>query len=129
MRLSARGLLLLSGLLGAPLVAAVFLFGCCVLPFHGHRMSPLCHAASAILGGHGGDHETVRHPVTLPKVGAAPALTVPSRSVSLTPSPMNARFSIRSAVAHRATRCWLSHGAARCDDDVGLELLLATFRI
>src|SRR5438034_6026949 len=35
------------------LVATVFIFGCCVLPFHGviHRLMPLCQTAAAIMTG------------------------------------------------------------------------------
>src|SRR5215208_2935260 len=46
-------------------LAAAFLFGCCVLPFHGvvHRVLPLCHMAVGILhGGHDAD-DADHHPV------------------------------------------------------------------
>src|ERR1700716_1901694 len=42
-----------------PLLAAVvFLFGCCVLPFHAyiHKAMPMCHMAMGILSGEHADH-------------------------------------------------------------------------
>ena len=50
-----------------PLVAAVvFVFGCCVLPFHGyiHKALPLCHfAIDFISGEHADHHDAAQQPM------------------------------------------------------------------
>ena len=114
-------------------MAAVFLFGCCVLPFHHvlHRVMPFCHVASGILNGHH-DNDN-RHPSPTPsskQKAAAPQLTTTLRGkespfVSMTFGV--ARDGARSRIAFRS---FITLGAARCDQDVGLlAILIVTFRI
>jgi hypothetical protein len=114
-------------LLGAlvPLLApAVFLFGCCALPFHKvmHKAAPLCHAAVDSLRG---EH----HPQT-----PAPEKQEPVKRL-LTTSPRAFQLAValpahRSApAAATAYRSFITLGAMRCDRDVGLHLLVATLLI
>ena len=117
-----------------PLVlAAVFLFGCCVLPFHGvlHRVMPFCHIATGILNGHhdGGD----RHPVPVPPAkqkAANSQLLTTLRLKEPVMRPMNFAVARDAAQSRIAFRSFITLGAARCDQDVGLlAILIATFRI
>ena len=98
-----------------PTVAiSVLIFGCCALPFHRviHRILPVC---SGIMKTH--ESHTPTTPAT---VAAKSAPVVFARTVSkiattiapLTPRPVPL---LRSRIAL---------GALRCDDDVGLHLLL-----
>lgn len=117
-----------------PLLAgAVFLIGCCVLPFHGviHKLMPLCDmAANVMRSDHADGHEhdappsapapQKQEPVN-PLVTEIPSTyrVLASTMVVLTPST-------RSETAYRS---YMSLGAARCDQDVGLYLLVETFLI
>ena len=121
-------------LLGGGL-AAFFLVGCCILPFHAvmHRLLPFCQIAAALVAGeetgHGHEHpsepasgqkrdtpaprEASCQPVGRP---ALPAVVVVSADC---PPASPARF-----------RSQVSLGAVRCDEDVGARLaLLETLRI
>lgn len=113
--------------------AAVFLFGCCVLPFHGalHRALPLCHMAGEMLpGGH--DDESDHHPS--PPAQQKQQVSGPSLITTLTARQSIERwdsFAVSqpgiSPVAHRS---FISLGALRCDQDIGLHrLLVENFRI
>ena len=129
-----KGFLLLAGLAVPSALAAVFVFGCCVLPFHHylHGAMPLCHVASEVLTGHhDGDEHGAEHPATPPP--SRERLSLSSQSVmtpvtahlfaphnSVTRSLEQARVDLRSLI---------SLGAVRCENDVGLLLLLTTFRI
>ena len=118
-----------AALLGASLSAAalsVCLFGCCVLPFHRyvHRIMPLCGGIVRALG-HNADPDATP-PATRPthRPASAKALapdappSVDIRVGRLASTPLPA--SLRNVV---------SLGALRCDDDVGLHLLLTTLLI
>ena len=117
-----------------PLVmAAVFLFGCCVLPFHHvlHRVMPLCQIATGILNGHRDDGD--RHPSPAPPAKQKTANPQLLTTLRLKESPVRsmsfavARDAARSRIAFRS---FITLGAARCDQDVGLlAILIATFRI
>ncbi|HWW61136.1 MAG TPA: hypothetical protein VN181_07205 [Thermoanaerobaculia bacterium] len=107
------------------LVMTVWLFGCCVLPFHHvmHRLMPVCAMAADLL--RGGDAQPAtpapakREPVKRVVSETARAFRVASIDASdevVTPR----------AAAHRT---FIAHGALRCDRDVGLHVLVATFRI
>ena len=116
-----------------PLVAAVvFVFGCCVLPFHGyiHKALPLCHLAIDFISGEHADHhdaaqqpmparqkqEPVKRIATdVPRSFQLAALS----ALSGTPSPADAS----------TYRSFISFGALRCDQDVGLHVLTRTFLI
>jgi hypothetical protein len=129
-----KALLLLTGFAVPSALAAVFVFGCCILPFHKylHGAVPLCHLASEVLAGHhDGDAHGSDHPATPPP--SREKLSFPSPSVELfvparllvTTDGIRQRLdTIRSDY-----RSFISLGAMRCEDDVGLQLLLTTFRI
>jgi hypothetical protein len=112
-----------------PLIGGtVLLVGCCVLPFHRvvHRVVPMCHQAADFLRG-GGEtkapapekqqQEPARRIVSRLPQPVRVAAAVDARR--MTPAPAD-------AVAYRS---FISHGAARCDQDVGLYLLVAVFLI
>lgn len=112
-----------------PLFASTtLLVGCCLLPFHRvvHRAMPMCHQAAETLGG--GATKEKAPPATEKQ---EPAKRVASRM------PQTARVAqlsdvrpvpgaARDGVAYRS---FLTHGAARCDQDVGLHLLDSVFLI
>lgn len=109
-----------------PLVAATLLLvGCCVLPFHQtvHKVMPVCHMAANVLGGEETPQDDatpppsrerrmdVRMPATfrLATVASAPRIVAPAPDTHY--------------------RSFITHGAARCDRDVGLHVLVETFLI
>lgn len=129
-----KGLLLLTGLAVPSALAAMFVFGCCILPFHKylHGAMPLCHLASEVLAGHhDGDGHGSHHPATQPpsreklSFGSSSVETfVPARLFIMTDAIRRSLDAARSNY-----RSFISLGAMRCEDDVGLQLLLTTFRI
>lgn len=116
-----------------PLLAAlVFVFGCCVLPFHAyiHKAMPLCHlAVDFISGEHAHHHDGAQQPLParekqepvkriatdLPRAFHLATLS----STRRTPTPVDTT----------AYRSFISLGAIRCDQDVGLHLLVGTLLI
>ena len=113
------------------LAAAVFLVGCCILPFHGlmHKLMPVCEtAASMVAGGHG-EHDHDAPPAT-PARENEPAKRLLSVVATSSPIASVGRVSSPLAVtASAAPRSFMSLGAVRCDQDVGLHLLDVTFLI
>ena len=116
-----------------PLVAAlVFVFGCCVLPFHGyiHKAMPLCHLAMHFISGEYADHhEGAQQPLP------ARAKQEPVKRIA-TEVPRSFQLAALSAAHHTATpadtiayRSFISLGALRCDQDVGLHLLVGALLI
>lgn len=115
-----------------PLLAAtIFLFGCCVLPFHGviHRLMPLCDMAANVMSGHhddGDHHDQTPMPA---REKQEPA----KRIASEVPDPFRLVASMHAQLVAptpaTAYRSYISLGAVRCDQDVGLHLLVATFLI
>lgn len=109
-----------------PLLAAVvFVFGCCVLPFHGyiHKAMPLCHLAVDFIGGEHGDSARGQQPLP------ARAKQEPVKRMA-TEVPRSFQLAALSDVAHGARpigtggyRSFIALGALRCDQDVGLHLL------
>jgi hypothetical protein len=107
---------------------AIFVFGCCVLPFHAyiHKAMPFCHVAIGTMTGeqHGSPQQQLPAPR---KQEPAPRMT--------TELPRTFHLSLAassSAIARNpitAYRNFVSLGAVRCDRDVGLLLLIATFLI
>jgi hypothetical protein len=117
------------GSVAGALTLVVFLFGCCVLPFHRvlHRVFPCVHAAGILSGAHG-DHT----PAAPGRSKAAPAIAkVLPAKVSAQNSQVASQRLLLSPAAHndRALRNLRSLGAMRVDDDIGLHTLLATFLI
>ena len=115
-------------------LATVFLVGCCVLPFHHviHKLMPLCEmAASVMRGDHaadGHDHDAV------PPAPAREKQEPVKRIATEVPAPFRlaAVTVAQSGVAPSAAtayRSFISLGAVRCDQDVGLHLLVETFLI
>ena len=107
---------------------AVFLFGCCALPFHQyvHRALPLCGGIVKVLA-HGGAASDEHAPATAParKAPVAPVVLTPSSAFVLALAPVTC-VARASAPAPRDA---LAHGAVRCESDVGLHLLHASFLI
>ncbi len=115
-----------------PLVAAVFLFGCCVLPFHAylHKAVPLCRLAMVLSSARHGD----------PQQGAQPPLPARARQEPekriATDIPRSFQLAALASVMRPAAtasanayRSFISLGALRCDQDVGLHLLGGTLLI
>jgi len=116
-----------------PVIAAVvFVFGCCVLPFHAylHKAMPLCHLAMDVIGGeHAGHHDGAQPPLPA-RAKQEPvkriATEVP-RSFQLAALALVLRTSAPAGTG--AYRSFISLGALRCDQDVGLYALTATLLI
>ena len=117
----------------APLIlATVFLFGCCVLPFHqvAHKLMPICEMAASVMRGDHDGHEH-QHDATPPPAREKQA---PVKRIA-TEVPQVFRFASATAVAGAAPdaatdyRSFITLGAVRCDRDVGLHALVETFLI
>lgn len=127
MKRTLLGVTALVGLAIPLVVATVFLFGCCVLPFHKvvHTLMPLCSIAAQLA--HGGERESASTPAQArdeavrqfpSELTSAFRTSLPSGSQSFSPS------------THHSYRSFITLGATRCDRDVGRHLaLLDTFRI
>ena len=115
-------------------LSAIFVFGCCVLPFHKalHHALPLCHIAEHMLHADHHDGEDDHHPVPTPtqkqQVSGPSLFTILAAKRSADRSDSFALSQPRySPVSHRT---YISLGALRCDQDVGLQrLLIETYRI
>ena len=123
-----------SGAIAIPaLIAALFVFGCCVRPFHGllHSTFPICHAASEIaehLGGMGDTTSGQPVPRPRPPLRTAPPTTVVVPEwLRAAPDRMTGAGPLVSSKAD--CRNLIAAGALRCDDDVGFSVLLSTFLI
>lgn len=111
--------------------AVVFVFGCCVLPFHGyiHKAMPFCHAAMQVITP---EHDDL-HGAAQQQMPAR-AKQEPVKRIT-TELPRTIRVSITQAssrlgmTATTAYRSFISLGALRCDQDVGLHLLAGTLLI
>lgn len=117
-----------------PLLAAVvFVFGCCVLPFHSyiHKVMPVCEIAIDLMHGEAADHEqgTSHQPVPVrerqePARRIASALPRTFHITASSPAP-----SAPAAVDASGYRSFISLGALRCDQDIGLHLLVGVILI
>ena len=105
-------------------VMSAFLFGCCALPFHRvvHRYLPICGSIVRFMTPDS-HHDSVPGKVVTKK--RSPISIVATRTGGVTIRPMR---QLSSATANRF-RDQLSHGALRCDNDVGLLLLLSMMLI
>jgi len=112
------------------LMSVVFVFGCCVLPFHAvvHRVLPLCHVATGIMrGGHGDREKQPPVPAREKQEPVKRLATEVPRSFRLAAFTAAApRIAPRDATAYRS---FIALGALRCDHDVGLHLLVASLLI
>jgi hypothetical protein len=109
-------------------MSAVFVFGCCALPFHHviHKAMPFCHVAMNMMGGeHGG------HPQPMPaREKQEPVKRIATSIPRALQLPFAGRAGLRlTASATSSYRSFITLGASRCDRDVGLHLLIATFLI
>jgi hypothetical protein len=116
-----------------PLLAAVvFVFGCCVLPFHAyiHKAMPLCHLAMEVISGQHADHRDGAQQPLPARARQEPvkrmATAIP-RSFQL--AALSSGRGTPSPVDTSAYRSFISLGALRCDQDVGLHLLTGTLLI
>lgn len=113
------------------LAATIFILGCCVLPFHNviHSVAPLCTMAAGMMsGGHDGDHQNEPVPASEKQNQTVKSPTELTARFSLVTQDFSRRGSLPAAERQRL-RDLISLGALRCDQDVGSEVLLQTFRI
>jgi hypothetical protein len=112
-----------------PLIASVVLvFGCCVLPFHAyiHKAIPLCHVAVGMMTGeqHGQAQQQV--PASKKQQPVPRMMTDVPRAFQLSTATASAPLAATFTTAYRS---FIALGALRCDRDVGLHVLIATFLI
>jgi len=106
----------------------VFVFGCCVLPFHAyiHKAMPFCHVAIGMMTGeqHGGAQQQV--PASKKQEPVPRMTTELPRTFHLSMTASSFAIARNPITAYRN---FIALGAVRCDRDVGLHLLIATFLI
>lgn len=116
------------------LLATVFLVGCCVLPFHAvmHKLMPICEMAANVIRG---DHVTRGHDHEAPPATPAREKQEPAKRVA-TEVPNVFRLAVVSDLtrtfpptATNRYRSFITLGAIRCDQDIGLHALVETFLI
>jgi hypothetical protein len=109
----------------------VFVFGCCVLPFHAyiHKAMPLCQLAVGYISGEHAGHQGAQQPLP------AREKQEPVKRIA-TDLPRSFQLAVVSSMSRAAIpidaaayRSFISLGALRCDQDVGLHLLVATLLI
>jgi hypothetical protein len=110
------------------LISVVWVFGCCVLPFHGvmHKLMPVCSLAINVMRGEHHDHQ---QPVPA-RAKQEPVKRIASeapRSFRLTMASTTPRAAVSADAS--TYRSFIAFGALRCDRDVGLYQLTATFLI
>ncbi len=116
------------------LLATVFLVGCCVLPFHAvmHKLMPICEMAASIMRGdhgeHGHDHDAVPPPPSREKQEPVKRIATEVAAPFRLAVVREAERSVAPS-AITAYRSFISLGAIRCDQDVGLHVLGETFLI
>jgi len=113
------------------LIATLFIFGCCVLPFHKviHSVAPLCTMAAGMMTG--------QHHHEDPQETQVPASEKQNQTSKFSTELTACSPLLHSDVSHpslipagrQGLRDLVSLGALRCDQDVGSAALLQTFRI
>jgi hypothetical protein len=111
--------------------AVVFVFGCCVLPFHAyiHKAMPFCHVAIDMMTGEHGEHhgsQPQQVPASKKKEPAPRMATELPRTFHLSIASSSSGVAVNAATAYRS---FISLGATRCDRDVGLHLLVGALLI
>jgi len=110
------------------LVSVVWIFGCCVLPFHAyiHKAIPLCHVAIGVMTGeqHGSPQQQV--PASKKQEPAPRMATEMPRTFNLSMTASSSAIAKNPGTAYRN---FIALGAVRCDRDIGLHLLIVTFLI
>jgi hypothetical protein len=113
-----------------PLLAAViFVFGCCVLPFHAyiHKAMPLCHYAIGFMSGEHDEAAQQPVPAREKQEPVKRMATEVPRSFQL--AALSSVLRTAAPAGASAYRSFISLGALRCDQDVGLHLLTGTLLI
>lgn len=129
MKRAAIAMGLLAGMTLPALVVAVFFFGCCVLPFHRvmHHLMPICNMAGQLMRGHdGGQQSSPATPASESGKGFQLLRALAPQHHSFA-APDRPRAALASSPA--LSRSFMTLGALRCDDDIGLQILFTTFRI
>ncbi|MBK5258523.1 MAG: hypothetical protein JJE51_02955 [Thermoanaerobaculia bacterium] len=116
------------------LLATVFVVGCCVLPFHGlmHKLMPLCETAASVMRG---DHPAEGHEhEALPPAPVREKQEPVKWTATVMPDafPFSNALDLQRLIAPTAStgfRSFISLGAIRCDQDVGLHVLVQTYLI
>jgi len=115
------------GALAPMVLATVWMMGCCALPFHAamHEAMPVCHAM--MNRGEGSSQPQTpagerQEPVKRMLVSLTGATAAPAH-------PLAARTDAARLLVLNQHRNVISFGAMRCDQDVGLHVLVDTFRI
>ena len=118
-----------------PIMGAVLIFACCVLPLHNvvHRIAPACHGAAGLVSETAGVDATDSVPTRRPEVKRLLEIFkgivrgLPTASAA---SLLGGQLASHSMTVQRvAPRNAISLGALRVDDDVGPQSLLSTYRI
>jgi hypothetical protein len=113
------------------LLAAVFLVGCCVLPFHAffHKLAPICQTAVAMIAGdhHGGGHG--EQPAVPARQKEEPVKRIFTETTETFRLSAQSTPQLAAATAATGYRSFITLGAARCDQDVGLYVLVDSFLI
>src|SRR5688572_5285290 len=112
------------------LLATVFFVGCCVLPFHQvmHKLMPICELATSLMRGEHADGDA-QQPMPAREKQEPVKRIVSSMPLTFRLHAVPSTVHVTSPAASAAYRSFISHGAVRCDQDVGLHLLVETFRI
>jgi len=114
------------------LFATIYVAGCCVLPFHGvmHKLMPVCRMAVESFRIDAKAHRGADQPSTPAETKAQSAR---ASMIAMRQSPRLTTVATTQAavspLAATAYRSFITLGAIRCDRDVGLHLLVDTFRI
>ncbi len=113
------------------LPAMAFLIGCCVLPFHGviHKLMPACEMAAHLMRGGHDDHDNHAQPSTPAREKQEPVKRIVSDLAAGVRLPALAQAHALVPSASDAFRSFITLGALRCDQDVGLHVLIRTFLI
>lgn len=122
MKRAAIALLVIAGTVVPAFVATVWLFGCCVLPFHRamHGIAPLCHMAMS---------QGTPNPTTTAPAPTQSAQRLDSELTQRVSFPVASRSSSAASSTPAAYRSYIALGALRCDRDVGLQTILSTYLI
>lgn len=113
------------------LLATVFIFGCCVLPFHQvvHKLMPICDFAASLMRG-GAPEEHAGHQDTTPPPDKQPVKRLVTRVPAVFRLAATATEPrILAPAPTTSYRSFITLGAVRCDRDVGLHVLVETFLI
>jgi hypothetical protein len=115
-----------------PLLAAtLFVVGCCALPFHGvmHKVMPVCRMAIDAFRLDLSTPDGADQPATPAREKQEPVKIALQAAPSMRLSTTAATPVLTPLGSPAAYRSFITLGAVRCDRDVGLHLLVDTFRI